>query len=245
MTNPVALVTGGSRGIGAAVALRLAADGYDVAITYSSRSEEAAKVVAGIEAAGRRGLAAAVDAASVEDTRAFADRVEQELGPIEALVCSAGITRDKPLALMAPEEWSQVIDVNLTGTFAACRAVTYEFMKRQRGSIVLLSSVAGVYGNAGQANYAASKAGIIGLGRSLAKEVARHGVRVNVVAPGFIETDMTAALPEKARAKAAKTVPANRFGSAQEVADTISFLVSDRASYITGQVLGVDGGLTL
>jgi 3-oxoacyl-[acyl-carrier protein] reductase len=146
---------------------------------------------------------------------------------------------------MAPGEWQQVVDVNLTGSFAACRAVAYEFMKRRRGAVVLLSSVAGVYGNPGQANYSATKAGVIGLGKSLSKEVARYGVRVNVVAPGFIETDMTAAIPEKVRAQAAKTVPAGRFGTAGEVADTISFLVSDRAAYITGQVLGVDGGLTL
>lgn len=245
MSRPVAVVTGGSRGIGAAVVTHLARDGYDVAFTYATRAAEAAAVHDQVVATGARCLTDAVDTTSLNATRAFVDRVEDELGPVDVLVCSAGITRDRPLVLMAEEEWTQVIDVNLTGTFAACRSVAFSMMKRQTGAIVLMSSVGGVYGNATQTNYAASKAGIIGLGRSMSKELAGRGIRVNVVAPGFIETDMTGAMAQKIRDRARTQIPGGRFGTAEEVADAVSFLVSDRASYITGQVLNVDGGLVI
>jgi 3-oxoacyl-[acyl-carrier protein] reductase len=245
MNRPVALVTGGSRGIGRAVVLRLAAQGYDVAFCYSSRSDAADETQTEAKALGGAVLAERVDVTDAAEFTSFVRRVEDSLGPVDVLVTSAGITRDNPLLLMSPEQWSEVIDVNLTGTFVACRALVFSMMKRSAGSIVLVSSVAGVYGNATQSNYAASKAGIIGFGRSVAKELAGRGIRVNVVAPGFIDTDMTAALTPAVREAAAGRIPAKRFGTAEEVASVVAFLASEDAAYVTGQVLGIDGGLVL
>lgn len=241
----VALVTGASRGIGRAVALRLAEDGYDIAFTYASRHDAAEAVRAEVEERGRKAVCAAVPVADVDQMRAFADDVQASLGEVDVVVCSAGITRDRPLAMMSQQEWAEVIDVNLTGTFATCRALAFDFMKRRRGTVVLMSSVAGVHGNATQVNYSASKAGIIGAGKAMAKELASRGVRVNVVAPGFIETDMTDALTDKVRDLARARIPVGRFGTADDVAEAVSFLASPRSGYITGQVLGVDGGLVL
>ena len=245
MTRPVALVTGGSRGIGRAVVLRLAAAGYDVAFCYASRPDAAQETQTMAKAQGGAVVAEQVDVTDATAFGSFVRRVEDSLGPVDVLVTSAGITADNPLLLMSPEQWSQVIDVNLTGTFVACRALVFSMMKRSTGSIVLVSSVAGVYGNATQSNYAASKAGIIGFGRSVAKELAGRGIRVNVVAPGFIDTDMTAALTPAVREVAAARIPAKRFGTAEEVASVVAFLASDDAAYVTGQVLGIDGGLVL
>ncbi|GHH19687.1 3-oxoacyl-[acyl-carrier-protein] reductase [Streptomyces lanatus] len=240
--KPIALVTGASRGIGRGIAVRLAAEGYDVAFCFRSGKEAADETRAAVEAAGARCFADRCDVADHADVQTFVTAAEDALGPVDLLVNNAGITRDNPLVLMPPEDWNDVIATNLTGTFNFCRRVAFGQMKRRRGTIVNISSVAGVYGNAAQANYAASKGGMNVLTRSLSRELAPYGIRVNAVAPGFIETDMTDALPEKFRAKALKTIPLGRIGTVDQVADLVCFLASERAAYITGQTVQVDGG---
>jgi 3-oxoacyl-[acyl-carrier protein] reductase len=243
--RPVALVTGGSRGIGRAVVQRLAGDGYDIGFCYHSNQAAAEELLDQLGGNGTQVLAHRVDVADMASVRAFVTQAEERLGPIDAVVTSAGIVRDNPLVMMADEDWEDVMSTNLRGTYNVCRAVVFEVMKRKSGSIVNLSSVAGVYGNPTQCNYSASKAGIIGFTRALAKEVGRYGIRVNAVAPGFIETDMTDAIPEKGRALALERIPMRRLGRPEEVADLISFLASERAGYITGTVLQIDGGIAL
>ncbi|MBC2875751.1 MULTISPECIES: 3-oxoacyl-[acyl-carrier-protein] reductase [Streptomyces] len=240
-----AVVTGGSRGIGRAVAVRLAADGYDISFCYRSGGDTANETEKLIREQGANVHHAPCDVADFDAAQTFLAQAAEALGPVHVLVNSAGIVRDNPMVLMAAEDWRAVIDTNLNGTFNFCRSAVFGFMKRKEGVIVNMSSIAGVYGNATQTNYAASKAGIQGMSVSLAKELAPYGIRVNVVAPGFIETDMTEALPEKARAGALKSIPLRRYGGAAEVADLVSFLVSDRASYITGEIVRIDGGITL
>ncbi|GAB3465353.1 3-oxoacyl-ACP reductase FabG [Actinophytocola sediminis] len=238
--NRVAIVTGGSRGIGRAVAARLAEDGYDIGFCFRGDDVAAKQTEELVADHGRAVHSERIDVADFAEVGEFTRRVEDKLGPVEVVVANAGIVRDRPLALMSEQDWSAVVRTNLDGVFNICRAGVFGMIRRRRGVVVTMSSVFGVTGNAGQANYAASKAGIIGFTQSLAKETGRYGVRANVVAPGFVDSDMVADLRHRAELEAG--IALGRFGRPAEVADAVSFLVSDRAAYITGTVLRVDGG---
>jgi len=243
--RPVAIVTGGSRGIGRAIVDRLAKDGYDLALCYRSDREAGGKAVASALEHGVRAIACQVDVADTAAVQEFVRATEAEFGRLDAVVSSAGIIRDKPLALMAGEDWRSVLGVNLDGTYNVVRATIRKLMKQRAGAIVTLSSVAGVAGNAMQTNYSASKAGIIGFTKALAKEVGRYGIRANAIAPGVIESDMTSGLREAEAKDIRGRVALGRFGTVDEIAEVVSFLVSARASYLTGQVVTVDGGMAL
>lgn len=241
----VALVTGASRGIGRAIALALAAQGADVAVNYAGSEAAAKEVAAEIEAMGRKAFVIQADIASTEASTAMVDAVVKEFGRIDVLVNNAGITRDGLLMRMKEEDWDAVITTNLKGVFNCTKAAIKYMMKQRSGNIVNISSIVGVMGNAGQANYCAAKAGVIGFTKATAKEVAARGIRVNAIAPGFIKTDMTSVLPEKVVEAMLAGIPLNRLGETEDIAKAVLFLASSDANYITGQTLHVDGGMVM
>ena len=241
LTGRVALVTGSTRGIGRSIAETLAACGARIAIV--GRDQSRADAVAADIGSGAQGFAC--DIADTAQVTALVERVEQAFGSIDILVNNAGLTRDNIILRLKDDDWDAVINANLRGAFATIRAVTRGMMKQRWGRIINISSVVGIIGNRGQANYAASKAGLIGLTKSVAKEFASRNILANVIAPGFIETDMTASMTPEAREVMSKQIPLERLGTAQDVANAVAFLASEQAAYITGQVLVVDGGLVM
>ena len=240
-----AVVTGGSRGLGRAVCLELAKGGANVVLCYAGNEAAAGETVAACEALGAKALAVRCDVAKADEVKALMDAAVQAFGRIDILVNNAGITRDDLVMRMKEEDFDAVLATNLKGAFLCCKTAARTMIKQRFGRVVNVSSVVGLRGNAGQSNYAASKAGLIGLTKSLAKELATRGVTVNAVAPGFIDTDMTAVLPEAARAALLDTIPMKRLGTGADVAAAVAFFASEEAGYLTGQVLCVDGGMAV
>lgn len=245
LEGKVALVTGGSRGIGRATVLALAEAGAKVAINYQGNEEKANEVLRLVEGMGREGVLVKADVSSSGQVEEMVDAVQKRFGRIDILVSNAGITRDTLLMRMKEEDWDAVINTNLKGVFNCIKAVSRPMMKQRYGRIINLSSVVGISGNPGQANYVAAKAGVIGLTKTAAKELASRGITVNAVAPGLIETDMTGVLDEKMKEEMLKWIPLARFGKPEDVARVIRFLASSEADYITGQVIHVDGGMVM
>lgn len=245
LEGKIAVVTGASRGIGRAIAIRLAGEGATVVINYNGSKEKAEEVKREIEGAGGKAAVCQCNVADFDQCQAFIQKVIDEFGRIDILVNNAGITRDGLLMKMSEEDFDQVIETNLKGAFHTIRFASRQMLRQKSGRIINLSSVVGVTGNAGQANYAASKAGVIGLTKSAARELASRGITVNAIAPGFIETDMTSVLSEKVKEGAAAGIPLGAFGKPEDVAAAAAFLASDEAGYITGQVLHVDGGMVM
>ncbi|MDO4988005.1 MAG: 3-oxoacyl-[acyl-carrier-protein] reductase [Synergistes sp.] len=245
MSARVALVTGAGRGIGRAAAIELAKQGHAVAVNYAHSEEAAYKTVRLITDAGGRAFAVKADVSNAEEVKEMFKCVAETLGEVNVLVCSAGITRDSLLMRMKCDDWNSVVNTNLSSLYICAKEAVRPMIKARWGRIIAISSVVALRGSIGQCNYAAAKAGMIGFMKSLAKEVGGKGITANVIAPGFIDTDMTSSLPEELKAKYIETIPCGRVGTPQDVANVVSFLASDAASYIQGQVIAVDGGIAI
>lgn len=245
LKDKVAIVTGGTRGIGRAIALKLADHGANIVINYRNSDKEAEELKAILEEKGVKVLTVKCDISNFEDSKNIMDKCKEVFGKIDILVNNAGITKDTLIMRMKEEDFDNVIDVNLKGTFNCAKHASAIMLKQRFGKIINMTSVVGIAGNAGQVNYAASKSGVIGLTKSLAKELGSRGITVNAVAPGFINTDMTASLSEKVKEEASKNIPLKRLGDPEDVANLVGFLASDTANYITGQVINVDGGMVM
>ena len=245
MSGKTALVTGAGRGIGRATAIKLGAAGAKVAINYNASEAQAQEVVAAIREAGGEAQAVKADVSKADEVDAMVNGLVKEWGKIDILVNNAGITRDNLMMRMSQDEWDAVIDTNLRSAYFCTKAVLRSMLRNRWGRIISLSSVVGLTGNAGQANYAAAKAGLIGFTKSVAREVGGRNITANAIAPGFIETDITAGLPEELKASMLKTIPADRYGQPEDIANAVVFLASDLAAYINGQVLNVDGGMVM
>lgn len=245
LDGKVALVTGASRGIGRAIAIELAKEGASVAINYAGNVAAAEEVQKIITDMGGKAIVIQADVSNEESATKLVDTTIEQLGGLDILVNNAGITRDNLFIRMKEEDWNAVINTNLNGVFNCTKVAAKYMMKKRAGRIINMSSVVGITGNFGQTNYAAAKAGVIGFTKSLAREMAARGITVNAVAPGFIATDMTAAMPEKAKDKVLTSIPLGKMGQPEDIASAVLFLASDKASYITGQVINVDGGMVM
>ncbi len=243
LLNKVAIVTGGTRGIGRSIVLALAKEGADCIFTYIKNQTLAHSVVEEVSKIGRHAIPVQMDVRNFESAKTLVEKAKENFGRLDILVNNAGIIRDKSLMMMSKDDWSDVIDTDLTGVFNITRASIITFLKQKSGNIINISSINGIHPLPGQVNYAAAKAGVIGFTKSLAREVAAYNIRVNAVAPGFIETDMTGELAEGYRNKFLDIVPLGRFGAPEEVAQAVVFLAGDKSGYITGQTIQIDGGL--